>query len=397
MSRSNSAQPEDPVSLVIGKMPQSIADTLFGTDINASRRRERLVNDAGEATRLLKTKRANLGKKVSNRFRAALIVDHLARNSIDAGKSQAYFRTSIPLDVLATMAGVNKKQVALPQTMLNSYLASTEVVKKKQTAMKRKRSETPVSVRRDSEVRDCVRDSSSRLRDTSVINSLSIQLAAYICDADFVSTFSSRILSELIQSGGSSSARATASRRFTRQYLLTDIDQHIEYYQAVCFYLAVKKSEGSLDNPSSASRKSSKAVAQESNGEELDEESMNSFLSESMVIQAANLLQNEFNTVLGFVSEWMQELPMDLARDIRDGGSGGGSAKSLPIFQTKAATTTQNSEFEMWRDKVLGDVKKSTMAKMKDSDNNVQEQWLNVAADEVLQKLQQRKTEFYNT
>ncbi|EJK61004.1 hypothetical protein THAOC_18571 [Thalassiosira oceanica] len=349
MSRSNSAQPEDPVSLVIGKMPQSIADTLFGTDINASRRRERLVNDAGEATRLLKTKRANLGKKVSNRFRAALIVDHLARNSIDDGK-------------------------------------------KKQTAMKRKRSETPVSVRRDSEVRDCVRDSSSRLRDTSVINSLSIQLAAYICDADFVSTFSSRILSELIQSGGSSSARATASRRFTRQHLLTDIDQHIEYYQAVCFYLAVKKSEGSLDNPSSASRKSSKAVAQESNGEELDEESINSFLSESMVIQAANLLQNEFNTVLGFVSEWMQELPMDLARDIRDGGSGGGSAKSLPIFQTKAATTTQNSEFEMWRDKVLGDVKKSTMAKMKDSDNNVQEQWLNVAADEVLQKLQQRKT-----
>ena len=390
MSRSNSV-PGDPVSIVITKMPLSIAEKLFGTDINACRRRMRLRSDAEEATRLLKTKRASLGKKVSNRLRAALIIDHLARNSIDTGNSQMYFRVSLSLDDLAAMAGVNKKQVAHPQRILNSYLESTEVVKKKQTAMKRKMGETSVSGRRDSEARNYAHDSYSRLRDTSLINSLSIQLAAYICDADFVSTVSSRILSELIQSGGSSSARATKRHRFTRKQLLLDIDKHMECYQAVCFYLAVKKSEGSVDNPSSVSKKPSKSGAQESlNGEEIDEESTSS-LSKAMVIQTANLLQNEFNTVLEFVSEWMQELPMDLTRDI--GGSGGGSAKSFPIFRTEAATTrTQTSEFEMWRDKVLGDVKKSTLAKMNDKDNGVQERWLNVAADEVLQQLQQRKT-----
>ena len=392
-SRSKSSHPEDPVwSLVIDKkMPRPIAEKLFGTDINAPRRRVRLLNDAEEATRLLKTKRASLGKNVSHRLRAALIIDHLARNSIDsdAGNSQMYFRTSIPVDDLAFMAGVNKKQVAPPQTLLNSYLESTAVGKKKKAAMKRSMGEAPDSGSRYSEAQD-VHDSSSRLRDTSLINTLSIQLAAYICDADFVSTLSSRILSELIESGGSSSARATKRRRFTKQTLLMDINRNTEYYQAVCFYLAVKESEGSLGDPSSgSSKKTSKAVAQESNGDELDEESTSS-LSEAMVTQTANLLQSEFSTVLEFVSEWMQELPIDLARDIRDGGSGGRSAKILPIFKTEAAAT-QISEFEMWRDKVLGDVKKSTLEKMKDSGNDVEEQWLDVAADEVLQRLQQRK------
>eukprot|EP00585_Thalassiosira_rotula_P019082 CAMPEP_0196209014 /NCGR_PEP_ID=MMETSP0912-20130531/9402_1 /TAXON_ID=49265 /ORGANISM="Thalassiosira rotula, Strain GSO102" /LENGTH=210 /DNA_ID=CAMNT_0041483887 /DNA_START=45 /DNA_END=677 /DNA_ORIENTATION=+ len=198
----------------------------------------------------------------------------------------------------------------------------------------------------------------------------------------------------------------TSKRRFSKYELRRDMERHQEYYEAACFYLAVKKSEGESSHLKNTKKKKGpkkaniKAFLGDDDGlvgdvkEEEDEDGEDERpLNELDVIRASNLLEGTFKTVLAYVRDWTEGISIPL-HDLDDvqGDKAGEEAKSL--FKVEGVEITDGSggrvkiepldnAFERWKRKVLQDAKYSVKKKMKGGDNA---DWLKIAADEVLRK-----------
>mmetsp|Transcript_21931 Transcript_21931/g.41417 ORF Transcript_21931/g.41417 Transcript_21931/m.41417 type:complete len:310 (+) Transcript_21931:472-1401(+) len=247
---------------------------------------------------------------------------------------------------------------------------------------------------------------------TNLIRDLCIQLGPMIPDAEFATSYSTRIFETLTNIDGielEKSKTNTSKRRFSKYELRRDMERHQEYYEAACFYLAVKKSEGEsshLKNTKKKKKGSKKTndikaflgddddglvgdVRDEDDEDGEDERTLN----ELDVIGASNLLEGTFKTVLAYVRDWTEGISIPL-HDLDDiqGDKAGEEAKSL--FKVEGVEIADGSggrvkiepldnAFERWKRKVLHDAEYSVKKKMKGGDDA---DWLTIAADEVLRK-----------
>eukprot|EP00581_Thalassiosira_minuscula_P001140 CAMPEP_0183734904 /NCGR_PEP_ID=MMETSP0737-20130205/45122_1 /TAXON_ID=385413 /ORGANISM="Thalassiosira miniscula, Strain CCMP1093" /LENGTH=219 /DNA_ID=CAMNT_0025968521 /DNA_START=1 /DNA_END=656 /DNA_ORIENTATION=- len=158
---------------------------------------------------------------------------------------------------------------------------------------------------------------------TNLIRDLCIQLGPMIPDAEFATSYALRLFEVLLSVDGVEHRANSSKRRLSRYELRRDMERHQEYYEAACFYLAVKKSEGESSHLKKAakktgSKKDSKHVSikEEGGNEAMEEEEEDGYddrpLTEMDVIRAANLLESEFKTVIDYVRDWTDGVSISL-------------------------------------------------------------------------------------
>ncbi len=376
------------------------------------------MTHAEEALRLLTIKRVHLVKD-SAMVRAALVIDYLSRNAASSASSvqtTQYCQTTVPTAMLANAIGLtNKKDMKKlhsMQTVIASYLDGTSIDQRKKVMERtntqknsRKRSHAHTAAASSLGQSDAnTADTTTRIKPTSLIRQLCIQLGTMIADAEFVHSYAIQLFIE-VQS--SSNTATTASKRSNYE-LDKDMERNQVYYEAACFYLAVMKSEGdrshslmkgnnksySTQKKESKSKKKGEQLnnglddeAEEDNNGDDDERPLN----EMDVIREANLIEGTFRTVLAYVRDWTKGVTISLPSDrngtstdrllglevaeAKDGGQDDGvTGKNNP---------SRNVGFERWKVKVLNEAKMSVMEQMKEGDRR---DWLSLAAEEVLSK-----------
>lgn len=436
------AAPKSNIEVVLDKLHQDIHVQLFGSasqyEPNAIRRRATLVANGEEALRILQTKRASLmPKKDSPMVRAALVIDYISRNAPDDNNmsSNNYMRTTIPITYLAKAVGFTKrkddmKKLETGQTILASYLDGTFIGKKHSgrnnnnqattKQLKRKKSDVTSSSQHSnfaasSSSSTSITSTQRLLSPSNLIRDLCIQLGPIIPDAEFATSYAMKLF-DLLNSWGVGANRQQqqqhqSERKVSTYQLRQDLKRNQEYYEAVCFYLAVKKSEGEsshLINTNTNSKKNvgkkkdSKSAKKKNDNiegigleddggeEEEDDSDMDTDdrqLNEMDIIRAANLLESTFKTVLSYVIDLTKGVSISLESvhqepttktlfEVKD-------TKKEKDDQTITLPIHTDNAFEQWKQKVLQDAKESVM---KNSKEGGDKDWLTLAADEVLRK-----------
>lgn len=430
------------IDIVLDKLQSNIHIQLFGfasqLEPDYIRRRGILISKCEEALRILKSKRVSLIKD-NPIVRAALVIDYLSRNvSSDNSNNVCYMQTNIPIPALAKTVGFNKKadikKLETMQTLIASYLDGSSIGKQrgrrnnKQT--KRKFDKSVLSSSRATGATSSSTAVSSSLSPTNLIRDLCIQLGPIIPDADFATSYAIKLFELLSSMDGINSLQQQqqqsntntldSSRRVSRYQLINDMKHYQEEYEAACFYLAVKKSEGESSNLSNSKRaaaatsksvskstkkKSSKGLEDEEDLE--DDANVNEDddrpLNVEDIIRAANLQEGMFKQVLDYLRKILAEgtvsIPLDSAllsepgqkgSSAKDGSVGSAATKTLFEVQDKndqrdmqvKINHTIDHAFEQWKYKVLEDAKTSVMKKARQEKSNL----LSLAADEVLRK-----------
>lgn len=354
-------------------------------------RRACLVANANEALRILQAKRAHFGVKDKPLVRAALVIDYLCRNNATTNNDTTtsnecnYHRTAIPAATLATIAGFtsskkDKQILEVMQTVLAEHLDDSSIgirlaTKQQQREVYRSTSKqhddnddsrncsTGISRKRDASLLLSSGSSSrpksktttttmtmnttrtSILKPTNLVQELCITLGPSIPDAEYALAYAIDIFHFLAYGGEKNSTTKNDNNNnnnnntFTTYELRRDMERHTRYYEAACFYLAVKKSEGrngsSYTFPTAAAaaaasnkKKKKKAtrkkkeeearkdnnisssggVMQESQQLEeedgdIDNENDERHLTELDVIRETNLLEGTFMTVLACIRD----------------------------------------------------------------------------------------------
>ena len=383
-------------------------------------RRACLVANANEALRILQAKRAHFGVKDKPLVRAALVIDYLCRNNATTNNDTTtsnecnYHRTAIPAATLATIAGFtsskkDKQILEVMQTVLAEHLDESSIgirlTKQQQREVYRSTSKqhddnedsrncsTGISRKRDASLLSSSSSSSrpkskttttttkmtmnttrtSILKPTNLVQELCITLGPSIPDAEYALAYAIDIFHFLAHGGEKNSTTKNDNNNnnnntFTTYELRRDMERHTRYYEAACFYLAVKKSEGrngssyTFPTAAAASNKkkkkkatrkkkeeeawkdnniSSSGVMQESQQLEeedgdIDNENDERHLTELDVIRETNLLEGTFMTVLACIRDAIDGIVIpssfDYTRkrgvDANSLGDGGSSTKS---------------------------------------------------------------------
>ena len=436
------------IDIVLDKLQSNIHIQLFGfasqLEPDYIRRRGILISKCEEALRILKSKRVSLIRD-NPIVRAALVIDYLSRNvSSDNSSSNNvyYMQTNIPIPALAKTVGFNKKadikKLETMQTLIASYLDGSSIGKQrgrrnnKQT--KRKFDKSVLSSSRAFGATSSSTAASSSLSPTNLIRDLCIQLGPMIPDADFATSYAIKLFELLSSMDGinslqqqqqqSNTKTLDSSRRISRYQLINDMKHYQEEYEAACFYLAVKKSEGESSHLSnskkataaaatsksvskSTKKKSSKGLEDE---EDLEDDAMDDNedddrpLNVEDIIRAANLQEGMFKQVLDYLRKILAQGTVSITLDsalLSEPGQKGSSAKDGSVGSAAATKTlfevqdkndqsdmqvkinhTIDHAFEQWKYKVLEDAKTSVMKKSRQEQSDL----LSLAADEVLRK-----------
>ena len=263
---------------------------------------------------------------------------------------------------------------------------------------------------------------------TNLIHDLCIQLGPMIPDAEFAVSYATKLFEVLTRSGDSirmekkhksskSNRTSNSRRRFSMHELRKDVEQYQEYYEAACFYLAVKKSEGGSSylekaqmNMKAAAKKDAAAAKSKSERgegtnveaveeeEEYDEDGEHT-LQVAHVIRAVNLLGRIFNSVLDNVKDWTEGVSISLDPVLKEEPKKEYEEASVPkvetIFQlqdhavgamqNRQTNTPLDTEFELWKFKVLQNARRSVEEKLGEAGKGLSdEEKLAIAADEVL-------------
>ena len=353
--------------------------------------------------------------KDSAMVRAALVIDYLCRNAESSNESKVcqYSQTTIPTAMLANVIGfTNKKDVnkfQSMQTVIASYLDGTSIDQRKKIAGQNK-TQSHSRKRDHSDTAAPLLDApkkSTRIKPSSLIRHLCIQLGTMISDAEFVNSYAEQLFSDM----QSTTSKPDTAMNFSKLELYKDIERNQVYYEAACFYLAVLKSEGDRShslvkgkdkNNSISQRKDLKSRklgnqlhqgvndddAEEDHEVEVEEERP---LNEFDVIREANLLEGTFRTVLvalQTVGESITSARMSPKRKLQTG-----TPSTTPyLFMVPDSMDEEVddrgrrriSPHREWKEKVLHDAKMSVQEQLKETDG--QEDWLSIAAEEVLRK-----------
>ena len=431
------------IDIVLDKLQSNIHIQLFGfasqLEPDYIRRRGILISKCEEALRILKSRRVSLIKD-NPIVRAALVIDYLSRNvsSDNSSNNVCYMQTNIPIPALAKTVGFNKKadikKLETMQTLIASYLDGSSIGKQrgrrnnKQT--KRKYDKSILSSSQAFGTTSSSTAASSSLSPTNLIRDLCIQLGPMIPDADFATSYAIKLFELLSSMDGIDSLQQQqqqsktntfdSSRRISRYQLINDMKHYQEEYEAACFYLAVKKSEGEsfhLSNSKKAAaattsksvskstkKKSSKGLEDE---EDVEDDAIDNNedddrpLNEQDIIRAANLQEGMFKQVLDYLRKILAQgtvsintldsallsAPGQKGSSAKGGSVGSAATKTLFEVQNKndmqvKINHTIDHAFEQWKYKVLEDAKTSVMKNSRQEQSDL----LSLAADEVLRK-----------
>ena len=464
-------------------------------------RRACLVANANEALRILQAKRAHFGVKDKPLVRAALVIDYLCRNNATTNNDTTtsnecnYHRTAIPAATLAAIAGFtsskkDKQILEVMQTVLAEHLddssiglrLATKQQQQHQREVYRSTSKqhddnddsqncsTGISRKRDASLL-LSSDSSSRpkskttttmtmnttrttsiLKPTNLVQELCITLGPSIPDAEYALAYAIDIFHFLAYGGEKNSTTKNDNNNnnntFTTYELRRDMERHTRYYEAACFYLAVKKSEGrngssyTFPTAAAASNKKKKKKATRKKKEEeawkdnnvsssggvmqesqqleeedgdIDNENDERHLTELDVIRETNLLEGTFMTVLACIRDTIDGIVIpssfdftrkrgvddknksggstlfDVAGEMKTRNRNSSSSNDIAITTTIVDNSLDNA-FEQWKRVVLLEAK--TAYKNMTMTNEVGRQqaaaaddnncWLTHAADNVL-------------
>lgn len=404
---------------------------------NSNKRRACLVAHAKEALRILQAKRAHFGVKDKPLVRAALVIDYLCRNATNNQTANAaqsnecnYIRTAIPAATLATIAGftLSKKDTQIlevMQTVLAEHLDDSSIgIQLLATKQRREAFRSTTSKQQDDneDSQNCntgrKRDNSSSsssllsssrhsksktttmstnmnttrttsiLKPTNFIQELCITFGPSIPDAEYAASYAVDIFHFLAYGNGGKNSSTTNDKNtsFTTYELRRDMERHTRYYEAACFYLAVKKSEGGNGSSYAASSLSKKKSNKKNNGskktmgKKIEEEEWNNnnnnssssgvmqrlqqededrdadndnnderYLTESDVIRETNLLEGTFMTILACIQDRINDIVIpssfDPTRSRGDDGSAGGSSTNSggsTLFEVAGDSKTRN-------------------------------------------------------
>jgi hypothetical protein len=454
------------------------------------RRRACLVAHANEALRLLQAKRAHFGVKDKPLVRAALVIDYLCRNAtthnnttnaLDTSNVCNYHRTTIPTAMLASVAGFtsskkDKQILEVMQTVLAEHLDDSSIgirlgttkrdSRKQQqndnndydnsrncdignssrkrdatsllvnSSSRQSQSKTTTTTTMTTNTNTTTRTKTSILKPTNLIQELCITLGPCIPDAEYAAVYAMDIFHFLAYSDYPPTS-ATTNTLFTTYELRRDMERHIRYYEAACFYLAVKKSEGGGNGTSytlrtttaaSSSKKKSKAVGgsnclkkttrkkkeneawndsgssslmqgsqqqEEKDGDVDNDNDDERYLTEVDVIRETNLLEGTFMTILACIRNRIDGISIPSSSSfgitrkrgaVDDVSVGGSSTKSggSTLFEVTGETTkTRNSSSSS------NVIALTTTNKVDDSLDNAFEQWKRGV-------LLEAKTAYYN-
>ena len=395
------------------------------------------MSHAEEALRLLTIKRACL-QKDNAMVRAALVLDYLSRNATSpfaTAKTQyQYSQTTIPISILANAIGFTQKKdvnkLQSMQTIVAAHLNGTSIDQRRTKGMEGSRKRThvdstaPLRDQSDAAAAAAI-VKTPKIKPSSLIQHLCIQLGTMISDAEFVNSYAIRLFSELQNSSSinatvSTSGSSTSSLKRSNYELHKDMERNQMYYEAACFYFAVTKSEGDKshslvkgNNKNTHNSTQRKDLKSWKKGDQppqqgLDEDDAEDYyeglederpLNEMDVIREANLLEGTFRTVLTYVRDWISgvtiSLDSELSRNRRIGDTKDASTKRLFVAPdekdgSKGERGVQkynphrNAVFEQWKAKVLHETKMSVLEQSTEGDK--QGDWLSLAAEEVLSK-----------
>jgi len=291
----------------------------------------------------------------------------------------------------------------------------------------------------------------SILKPTNLVQELCITLGPSIPDAEYALAYAIDIFHFLAHGGEKNSTTKNDNNNnntFTTYELRRDMERHTRYYEAACFYLAVKKSEGrngssyTFPTAAAASNKKKKKKATRKKKEEeawkdnnisssggvmqesqqleeedgdIDNENDERHLTELDVIRETNLLEGTFMTVLACIRDTIDGIVIpssfdftrkrgvddttksggstlfDVAGEMKTRNRNSSSSNAIAITTTVVDNTLDNA-FEQWKRVVLLEAK--TTYKNKTMTNEVGRQqaaadddnncWLTHAADNVL-------------
>jgi len=367
----------------------------------------------------------------------ALVVDYLCRRSgqTPVGRGNPsdckYFRGTIPVPLMTKLIGVKKKELEIFQNIVGNCLDEYFVGNKHRTNHNTVEKIQQCKRKRDDMVGSGA-DATSRgasivLFPSTLIGELCIQLGSMVPDYEFVLSYAKSVFYFLINPRKLLSEQEMLTKR--REFILLgrDIYANKSSFEAVCFYLAVKKCEGSNESLSkwSAQRKAHenfKATSGTgaSDGQNLDHDDDEDIdadltLKEYDVINAANILENNFKTIFDLVLRITQgvSIPLDFhtAQNLSALGStelNGATKKhrerdkeGRPMHERAPSAeeqekdmTAENMAFDhayaKWERRVLQDATYNALKKFMDDNANFRdpddETLLRLAADDVFQK-----------
>lgn len=479
--KSAKSAPKSNIDTILDKLEPNVHTQLFGSaskhEPNVIRRRATLIANGEEALRILSTKRASFMPKNKDTplVRAALVIEYLSRNapnnnttritsSSSSTNNSNYMRTTIPVPLLAKSIGITtKKDIKKLETMMMvmaSYLDGTSIGGRKQAAAGRNKrndnNQTTQLKRKRDEDNEMASSAASNysgnatiastatsssgpimLTPTDLIRDLCIQLGPLIPDAEFAAAYAFKLFKVLqLQSRTTQQSKhqsSTKQRRFSMYELRRDMERNQEYYEATCFYLAVKKSEGesSIKQTAAAAATAKAAAAKKKKGgksstkkkgnegidssqaleededDKIDNEDDDRPLTEMDVIHAGNLLESTFKDVRDWTESITEGILISLdslsAGKNKIGSTDGATTKTKTLFEVKDKKKKDGNDkkakpiyvdfaFEQWKQKVLLDTK----ASVEEKNTNEKEgsaDWLTLAANEVLRQAELNNVE----
>lgn len=361
---SQTSAPNDAIEEFLNKLPTSIQQEILGNDSDASKNHRRLLNQkGGEALRILKAKKATLAKTDRPIIRAGLVVDFLCR------QGEICRPTSIPVAILSTVLGVkNKKNIEQMQALVSSHLMSS-LQKKSNHRRGEKRKLNDASARGSTGPSQYPKKAMSE--STDLISDLCIRLGPLIPNIELASSYARTLFYTLTN--------------ISNTLLMDDISRNVEYYEAVCLFLAVQRIEGS-DDPKSKqlARKASKKSKPESNKEDGIEENdggedmidEDQTLCETDIVTTANLREGMFSQVLQCVNKYIQGV------DIPKHASLCTIAEPVVDVPKQSKRRVISEKYSKWKHDTL----KSACNQEDTSSSSHDRDLLQIAADEVLQK-----------
>ena len=457
---------------ILKRLGSDVQTKLFGS-YNASssssgnndiikKRKLTLISHGNEALRILKSKRAQIGNKESPYIRAALVIEYLVRNVRNNDYVPTSIQTTTILDIIGSKKKIKKKDLEQMQTLLGSYLNGTSLHVKITTrpgsgsssssgtlnaksarSLRKRNIDGSAAVSSSSNNQSTEASSAAELAPTGLIQELCIKLGPLIPDSDFVLKYSTRLFDALVTnvSRSNNNKDKNSNRQREREWLRKDMVRFLECYEAACFFLAVKESEGANYNEVLKKKASAKismknqqkknndagggkrAVGvknnnhnnnkgddnESSDGDEDDDDTDDDRpMNEMDVVMAACLSESTFKTVLDHVRKYAQDIVISLDDTTDNQKKASAKRKKTSSADKKGAVVSNeyggrsvivernissgtsstrqsanskkknNVEFEQWKQSILD----ATVAKMQQNhgkgDNN------NISREEAL-------------
>ena len=378
-----STAPPNPIDQFLNKLPPNILHEILGNGSDVSTSRRNIVTKGDEALRILKARKAVLGKNDKPITRAGLVVDYLCRHG------QFGNPVSISVQTLSNVLNLKgKKNVEQMQSLVSSHLESYTNKNSNRRGQKRKSNSSPI---RGNIITSSNDDSTAISSSLSFMRDLCIRLGPMIPNAEMAVSHAQKLFHAL-----------TSTNNKHHSMLMGDISRNLEHYEAACLFLAVHRVEGTdyqkTKRQSKKAQKKKDLKSASAKGELDDNDDNNDVesdidenptLSESSMIIAANLREGLFAQILEKVNEYIEdvEVPISSITTTISDVLSLGTTIHEPITNDTSMDVANRSKrqasvkFTKWKNSVLKEARDSLSSSITD-----EKEMLQSAADNMLRQ-----------